>query len=549
MIVPLAQLKEVSPEPTPLSEIMSQVDPELQPLLPTDCSNTRFTDIRESDIDNNNNNNDNDTNDLIDSYFPLHPVSTSTYHELYYLIKNAFPVFLTFFIQYLIQILIPTYFASKLGSIELSACTLSITTFYLTGPVIVNGFASALDTLCSTAYGARHYHKVGLYYIQCTIILSICLIPSCLFWFNSYSFFKYITSLSNSNSNNIDDNIELAKLCHSFLKTFSFITPAIVIFESTKRFLQSQCKFSIPTRIVIIGIPISFSLNLYLSKNPDVFSFISNNSSLIEPIQIPAISFAITYWIMTICLVSYMYFIDGYQCLPSFEYLKSKHFKSYISSSFIFFKLGLPGILMILSEALAFQVITFMSTTFSKDQLAAQSIVSTLASLAFQPPYAIGICCSTHIANLIGARSSNYKPAMKAIYILMISLSIFNFTWFFLLRVKLASLFTNDEKILEIVSKLAIIIAINQFLDCFNILCAAILRGQGRQQIGSILSILSYYIIGVPLEILLGFHFNLQVYGLWIGLALGVNFLSIVELYIVYRSNWMSIIKRNNKLT
>jgi MATE family multidrug resistance protein len=473
-----------------------------------------------------------DDDDDID-FISLHPVSTTTIHELIYLFKNSIPIFFTFFIQYLVQILIPTYFSSNLGSIYMSACTLSITTFYLTGPVLINGFSSSLDTLCSTAYGAKHYHKVGHYYIQCTIILLILITPSMIFWSNSNSFFKYIT---NKNSLN---NSQLPDLCASFLSIFTYVAPAVVIFECSKRFLQSQCKFSIPTRIVITGIPISIFFNYYLKKN----SLLLKNE-----IQIPAISFVLTYWLMTISLLLYIFLIDGYQCLPTLKDLKSWTLKSFISTSSIFFQLGIPGILMILSEAFAFQILTFLSTSFPKDQLAAQSIVATLASLAFQPPYAVGICCSTHIANLIGAKSSNYKPAMNAIYILMLLLSIFNFTWFYIFRNQLASLFTNDKNILITTSKLAKIIAINQFLDCFNILSAAIFRGQGRQKIGSILSIISYYLIGIPLEFYLGFYLDWQVFGLWIGLALAVNFLSIVELLIVKNSNWMKIIKHNHKL-
>lgn len=473
--------------------------------------------------------------DLETNFIPLHPQTTTTFHELYYLSKHSVPVFFTFFIQYIVQILIPTYFSSHLGPIYMSACSLSFTTFYLTGPVLVNGFSSCLDTLCSTAYGAKHYHKVGHYYAQCTLLLSLLIIPSIYFWSNAYPFFDYITKFNNSADEDISN---LKNLCTSYISMFTYVAPAIVVFECTKRFLQSQCRFSIPTRIVVGGIPTSIFFNWYL-KNVTA----TENAYLV-----PIISFVTTYWLMTFALVGYTFMVDGYQCLPSLQDLKSWTLISFFKSCPIYFNLGIPGILMILSEALAFQIITFSSASFPKDQLAAQSIVNTLSSLAFQPPYAIGICCSTHIANLIGSRSSNYKSAINAIYILMLLLSIFNFTWFYSLRVKIITIFTNDEKIIKTASNLAIILAINQIFDCINIITAAILRGQGRQKIGSILSILNYYIIGVPLELYLGFYLNFQVYGLWTGLAIGVLVLSMVQLFIVKNSDWMKIMKNNHKL-
>ncbi|TID20448.1 hypothetical protein CANINC_003565 [Pichia inconspicua] len=466
------------------------------------------------------------------SHIELTPVTTTTLKEFKYLCTNSIPLFFTFFIQYMVQILIPTYFASQLGPVYMSATTLSITTFYLTGPVLINGFTSALDTLCSTAFGAKHYHKVGTYYIQCTILMIFLFIPSMVFWSNANDFFVKITTFTHP------DDHELADLCTNFLSTLTFVAPAVVIFECTKRFLQSQCKFSVPTRVVTLGIPTSICFNI-------LFKAIIPTESCITA---PAISFVFTYWLMTICLVSYALLIDGYQCLPKIDEMKKWTFTNFSKNIRIFFSLGIPGVLMILSEAFAFQIITFCSTNFPKDQLAAQSIVSTLASLAFQPPYAVGICCSTHIANIIGSKSSNYKVIMKAVYLLMITLSIFNFTWCFFLGTNIATLFTADPVILKTTSKLIKLIALNQFLDCFNILCAAIFRGQGRQNIGSTLSVIAYYAVGVPLEIYLGFKLNLQVFGLWIGLAIAVNFLSVAELIIVYKSNWINIIKKSNQI-
>ena len=466
-------------------------------------------------------------------FFPLHPVTTTTAHELVYLLKNSVPVFFTFFIQYLIQILIPTYFASQQGAVHMSSCTLSITAFYLTGPVLVNGFASSLDTLCSTAFGAKHYHRVGRYYVQCTLLLLVLMLPSMWFWSHSFPFFDRITHIS------YPDDSQLPDLCASFLSVFTFVAPAVVIFECTKRFIQSQCRFSVPTRVVVCGIPVAIAINLLLR------SYLTDERYLHVA---PAIAFVLTYWLMAISLLACALLLDQYHCLPSLDELKTWTLHSFLTDLGIFFKLGVPGILMILSEAFAFQILTFSAITFPKSQLAAQSIVATLASLAFQPPYAIGICCSTHIANIIGARSSNYKPAMSAIYIIMVLMSVFNFTWFYFLREQIASLFTSDKEILGLASKLAQIIAVNQFLDCFNVICAAVLRGQGRQKIGSVMSLIAYYIVGLPLEWYWGFKLNFQIFGLWIGLALAVNFLSIVELIIVYKSDWITIMKQNHKL-
>ncbi|QPG73911.1 hypothetical protein FOA43_001226 [Brettanomyces nanus] len=186
-----------------------------------------------------------------------------------------------------------------------------------------------------------------------------------------------------------------------------------------------------------------------------------------------------------------------------------------------------------------------MSTRFGLDELAAQSVVSTLASFAFQLPFSVGIYCSTRVANIIGAKSLDYKVAIKVMLSVACFLSILNFSWMVLLRHPLASLFSEDKVLIDRVCHLFLVVGFNQFLDCINIICAAILRGQGRQRVGSCLSLFSYYIVATPFEILLGFYLNLEVFGLWLGLALGVSFLSLSELIVVIKSNWDLIIKKS----
>lgn len=70
-------------------------------------------------------------------------------------------------------------------------------------------------------------------------------------------------------------------------------------------------------------------------------------------------------------------------------------------------KLALPGLVMILAEYLAFEVLTLASSYFSVTHLAAQSVLTTITALTFQIPFSISIAASTRVANLIGATLSD----------------------------------------------------------------------------------------------------------------------------------------------
>lgn len=69
--------------------------------------------------------------------------------------------------------------------------------------------------------------------------------------------------------------------------------------------------------------------------------------------------------------------------------------------------LALPGMVMVMAEWLAFEILTLATSQFGTSYLAAQSILITLTSTTFNIPFPVSIAASTRIANLIGARLIN----------------------------------------------------------------------------------------------------------------------------------------------
>ena len=57
--------------------------------------------------------------------------------------------------------------------------------------------------------------------------------------------------------------------------------------------------------------------------------------------------------------------------------------------------------------------------------------------------------------------------------------------------------------------------------DTLQVVMGGVLRGSGRQYIGAIVNFIAYYIIGIPLAIVLGFKTTLGIIGIWIGMAIG----------------------------
>lgn len=118
-------------------------------------------------------------------------------------------------------------------------------------------------------------------------------------------------------------------------------------------------------------------------------------------------------------------------------------------------KLALPGMVMVVAEWLAFEVLTLASGQFGTTYLAAQSVLVTLAATTFQLPFPISIAASTRVANLIGAKLVG--AAKTSAYVAVVAaglVAIFNFTLLSSLRYELPKLLTEDEEVIELVAQI-----------------------------------------------------------------------------------------------
>lgn len=442
--------------------------------------------------------------------------------EFKYILVNSSHVVTTLLLQFSLTF-ISIYYVKQFGEKKLAAVSLSNTIYYISGPAIFNGFATSLDTLCSQAYGARNYYNVGLYCQRCLFLMIIVLIPIMFFHFNCANIFIRRFFLEDS---------EIIESCDIFLKILAFGSPGLVIFEVVKRFIQCQGIFK-PPAVVLVCL---FTLNLALNS----FA-VPRYGFIVIPILI-----SMNYWLMGIGLLLYVIYTKTSK-------RPRKCFDGIMNISVLFHNmrnmliLSISGIIMVVSEAVAFQILTFMSCKLSIHEMAAQSIVSTIANGIFQLPFGIAICCCTRMANVIGSGNLSNLNILKRTYFFIAScVGIINFLFLFTSSSFLGQFFSPNEDPNDIVAhltqKVLIITAINQFGDCFNIICAGMLRGLGRQTTGSILNFVSFYFIALPLEVYFAFKLNLGIQGLWGGLALGVCILALCELFCIMNLNWPKII-------
>ncbi|CAK7895817.1 ethionine resistance-conferring protein 1 [[Candida] anglica] len=436
--------------------------------------------------------------------------------ESKFILKSVGPLAVTFFLQSLLSI--TTIFAAgRLGPRELSAATLAVCTFNITGLAVYQGMATCLDSFCSQAYGAQKPLHVGMYFQRCSLMMLVFTVfPLSFIWWYSGSFLKKL----------IPDE-ELAMMAQSYLRINIIGAPGLLLFETGKRYLQAQHIFNAGTYVLLIVAPLNFLFNWLLVWHP-----VTGLGFIGAPIAV-----SIIYWLTSILLLCYVLFIDGKKCWGGIDFVKS------CQNWHPMLKLALPGLIMVEAEYLAFEILTIFAASFGTNQLAAQSIAANVGSLAFQLPFAAAVAISTRIGHFVGMEDIHAAKLVTRIsFGLGYLLALFNFCVVFFGRRFLGTLLTSSEEVLVISDHILTLVAINQVSDNVNVMCAGVLRGQGRQRIGSLLNLVSYYVVALPVGYYLAFCANFQLSGLWVGIISGVFTLAVSETVSIIKCNWVQVL-------
>ena len=96
-------------------------------------------------------------------------------YEAYYIVSNSAQLSGTYLLSYFSSLLV-VLVVSRLGRDELASVSLATTTMNILGFSIFEGLATALDTLCSQAYGAGKLQHVGLHTQRMILFLLLTLI-------------------------------------------------------------------------------------------------------------------------------------------------------------------------------------------------------------------------------------------------------------------------------------------------------------------------------------------------------------------------------------
>ncbi|KAF1919644.1 mate-domain-containing protein [Ampelomyces quisqualis] len=435
-------------------------------------------------------------------------IHTTYTRETTVLLSSSFPLVLTFLLQYSLPVA-SIFTVGHIGTIELGAVSLASMTASITGYAVYQGLATSLDTLCAQAYGSGRKELVGLQLQRMVYFLLLITIPISCIWAAG----SQILSL-------IVPEQETARLAGLYLRILIAGAPGYAVFEAGKRYVQAQGIFRANMYILLICAPLNAFLNWFMVWHLR-WGFVG------APIAV-----AFTENVMPLLLFLYVRLIDGHQCWAGFDRRALRNWMPMI-------KLALPGLIMVLAEFLAFEILTLSSSWLGPTELAAQSVLGSVTGITFQIPFPMSVAASTRIANLIGATLA--VPAKKAATVAILAsvlVGVANLLLLSLLRDYIPALFTPDQQVGNMVAALLPLCATFQVFDALAANCNGILRGLGRQEVGGYVGLFAYYVVGIPISFGTGFGAGWGLYGLWIGPAIALGIVALIEGVFIWRTSW-----------
>jgi MATE family multidrug resistance protein len=163
--------------------------------------------------------------------------------------------------------------------------------------------------------------------------------------------------------------------------------------------------------------------------------------------------------------------------------------------------------------------------------MAAHQVAINLAALTFMVPLGISAASAIRVGNAVGRQDqSAVRRAASAGLLCGAGFMACTALIFLAVPRPLASAYTSDVEVLALAASLIPIAGVFQIFDGLHIVSAGVLRGMGDTRVPMLINLLGFWLVGIPVSLLLAFRIGLGPQGLWWGFVVGLAVVAILVL-------------------
>lgn len=427
------------------------------------------------------------------------------------LLSLAGPLVASCILQNVVQ-LVSVMFVGHLGELPLAGASLASSLANVTGFSLLVGMASALDTLCGQAFGARQYGLLGLYKQRAMLVLALACVPIAAVWANAGRILILL-----------GQDRDIAAEAGAYSRWLILSLVPYVPLACHVRFLQTQS----------IVVPVMASSGATALGHVLVCWALVFKAGMGS--KGAALSGAISYSVNLAMLAVYVRLSSA--CKRTWTGFSTEAFRDLLR----FTELAVPSAMMVCLEWWSFELLVLLSGLLPNPKLETSvlSICLNTGALLFMVPYGLCTAISTRVSNELGAGEPQAaKLAARVVMCIALSAGLLLGSTMILLRRFWGYMYSNEPEVVTYIARMMPVLAISFFTDGLHSCLSGVLTGCGRQKIGARVNLGAYYLAGIPMAVLLAFVLHLNGMGLWLGIVCGSLTKLVLLMWITLRINW-----------
>ena len=401
-----------------------------------------------------------------------------------------------------------------LGPISLAATSLGNSLIFIAMSIGI-GFSFAITPLIAEADGEKNAKKGRLYFNHSMLMMLLLALALVLMMFGLSFVLEHL-----------DQDPHVVVLAKPYYKIVALSIFPMLLFQGLKQFSDGLSKTKFAMQVTLITVLINIVLNYILITGWQFFPKMGISGAALGTL------------ISRIIMVLLMFYNIKHRSIfkPFIKPLKLEEFKLSIFKKIG--SIGIPSSLQMLFEVGIFTASIILAGMIGAYPQAANQIAIKLASATFMISVGVGVATTIRVGNQkgLGNFMDLRRIAISNFLLIIVIMSFFS-VLFILLKDELPLLFTTDKEVIQIASGLLVLVGVFQISDGLQAVVLAALRGLQDVKTPTVITFISYWIIGFPICYYLGLKTEFQTFGIWIGLLIS---LTVSAFLLLLRFNYLT---------
>ena len=210
--------------------------------------------------------------------------------------------------------------------------------------------------------------------------------------------------------------------------------------------------------------------------------------------------------------------------------------------------LGVPMAASVVLEVSLFSAASFAIARFGAVPVAAHQVALNVAGLTFMVPLGLSGAITVRVGDAMGAGDPRRArlAGMLGISLALVTQSV-SCAVMFLLPMTIAALYSNDPAVQAGTVALLALAGLFQLSDGVQVAANGALRGLKDTRVPAAITLLAYWVVGLPVGLLLAFPAGMAARGMWIGLLVALSVAAVLLTW-RFRSTTLAAVQRAAKV-